>query len=164
MRPADSGYTLIELLIGLAIAAVLTGFLAVFVYQTLAVTNSGNDRLLVTDDLRAAGTWLTQDGQMADLGTSVALNNTLVLSWTDVFSGANVGYQATYAVVGTELRRGFGVRGSAPVTTTIARHIASPSDVRFQLGGGILTATITATAGSTWDSQQIQVVPRSRQP
>ena len=72
MRPADSGYTLVELLIGLAIAAVLTGFLAVFVYQTLAVTNSGNDRLLVTDDLRAAGTWLTQDGQMADLGTSVA--------------------------------------------------------------------------------------------
>ncbi len=44
----------------------------------------------------------------------------------------------------------------------ILMHVATPSDVRFQLGGGVLTVTITATAGTVSEAQQIQVSPRSR--
>ena len=59
-----------------------------------------------------------------------------------------MGYQSTYALSGSELQRGYGVRGAAPVTITVARHVASPNGVSFSIGGGMLTATITATAGS----------------
>ena len=162
MKRGDHGFTLIEVLIGLAIAALLAVFLGSFVYQTMLVTNQGNDRLLVTDDLRTAGTWLTQDAQMADFATSTAVTNSLVLSWTDVYSGANVGYQSKYFVSGTELKRSYGIRGSTPVTITVARHIASPADVSFRLGGGILTATITATAGTAQENREVLVSLRSR--
>lgn len=160
MRRGQDGFTLVEMLISLAIAGLIIGVLGSFIVQTLNLTASGNDRLLVTDDLRTAGAWLTQDGQMADLGSSTAVASTLVLSWTDVYSGANVGYQSTYAVAGSQLMRGFGVRGAAPVTITVARHIASPDGVLFSIGGEQLTATITATAGQTTESRTIQVGSR----
>ena len=158
----QAGFTLLELLIGLAIAGLIAGFLGTFVYETMRVTNSGNDHLLVTDDLRSAAAWLSQDGQMADFATSMAATSSLVLSWTDAYSGANIGYRATYSVAGTELQRSYGVRGGTQVTTTVARHIASAQDVRFALGNGMLTATITSTAGTVSEGQQIQVGLRSR--
>ncbi len=158
----QAGFTLVEVLIALVIAGLIAGFLGTFVYQTILVTNSGNDRLLVSDDLRSAAAWLTQDGQMADFATSSAAASSLVLSWTDAYSGANIGYQAAYAVAGSELRRTYGVRGGVQMTTTVARHIAATQDVRFVLGNGLLTATITSTAGSARESQQIQVATRSR--
>ena len=160
MRRAERGFTLVELLVSLAIAALIVGVLGTFIVQTLNLTTSGNDRLLVTDDLRTAGAWLTQDAQMADLTSSTAVATTLVLSWTDVYSGVNVGYQSTYAVSGSELLRGYGVRGSTPVTITVARHIASPDGVWFSISGGMLTATITATAGATTESRDIRVGSR----
>jgi hypothetical protein len=147
MRREQDGFTLVELL-------------GTFISQTLNLTGSGNDRLLVTDDLRTAGAWLTQDGQMAHLPSSTAVASTLVLSWTDVYSGGNVPYQSTYAVSGTQLVRGFGVRGATPVTITVARHIALPNGVSFSIGGDMLTATITATSGQTTESRRIQVGSR----
>jgi prepilin-type N-terminal cleavage/methylation domain-containing protein len=160
MRREQDGFTLVELLISLAIGALIVGVLGTFISQTLNLTGSGNDRLLVTDDLRTAGAWLTQDGQMAHLPSSTAVASTLVLSWTDVYSGGNVPYQSTYAVSGTQLVRGFGVRGATPVTITVARHIALPNGVSFSIGGDMLTATITATSGQTTESRRIQVGSR----
>lgn len=151
-----------ELLIGLAIAGLIAGFLSTFAMETIRVTNSGNDHLLVSDDLRSTAAWLSRDGQMADFASSSAATSSLVLSWTDAYSGANIGYQAAYAVAGSELLRAYGVRGGTQVTTTVARHIASSQDVRFLLGSGLLTATITSTAGTAQESQQIQVGLRSR--
>jgi prepilin-type N-terminal cleavage/methylation domain-containing protein len=160
LRPGQGGFTLVEILISLAIGGLIVGVLGTFIVQTLRLTTSSNDRLLVTDDLRTAAAWLTQDGQMAHLATSTAVASTLVLSWTDVYSGVNIGYQSTYAVSGSELQRGFGVRGAAPVTITVARHIAAPNGVSFSIGADMLTATITATAGQTTESRTIQVGSR----
>jgi prepilin-type N-terminal cleavage/methylation domain-containing protein len=160
MRRGQDGFTLVELLISLAIGALIVGVLGTFISQTLNLTGAGNDRLLVTDDLRTAGAWLTQDGQMAHLPSSTAVASTLVLSWTDVYSGASVRYQAIYAVSGNQLQRGYGVGGATPVTITIARHIASPNGVSFSIGGDMLTATITATSGQTTESRRIQVSSR----
>jgi prepilin-type N-terminal cleavage/methylation domain-containing protein len=160
MRRGQDGLTFVELLISLAIGGLIVGVLGAFIVQMLNLTTGGNDRLLVTDDLRTAGAWLTQDGQMAHLGSSTAVASTLVLSWTDVYSGANVGYQSTYAVSGTLLQRGFGVRGGTPVTITVARSIATPDGVAFSISGDMLTATITATSGQTTESRSIQVGSR----
>ena len=159
MRRAQDGFTLVELLISLAIGALIVGVLGTFISQTLNLTSGGNDRLLVTDDLRTAGAWLTQDGQMADLAKLTAVASTLVLSWT-VYSPVTVTYQSTYAVSGTQLLRGLAVGVATPVTITIARHIASPDGVSFSKGGDMLTATITATSGQTTESRRIQVGSR----
>jgi prepilin-type N-terminal cleavage/methylation domain-containing protein len=159
MKRREAGFTLVEVLISIAVSGLILGLIGTFITQTLRLTDSDNDLLLVTDDLRTTGGWLTQDGQMADLATSTAVGSSLILSWTDAYSGANLGYQSTYAVSGTQLQRGYGVRGSAPVTVTVARHLAAPG-ASFVISSGMLTATITATSGAATLSQQILVGSR----
>jgi prepilin-type N-terminal cleavage/methylation domain-containing protein len=157
MRRGEHGFTLVEMLISLAIGGLIVGALGTFIVQTLNLTSGGNDRLLVTDDLRTAGGWLTRDGQMADLTSSTAVASTLVLRWTDVYSGASTPYTSTYTVAGSQLIRGLAVSSAAPFTITIARHIAGLS---FSIGGDMLTAVLTATSGQTTESRRIQVGSR----
>ncbi len=164
MKERQDGYTLIELLIALAIAVLLLGMMGLVIYQTWRVTADGNNRLLVTDDLRSAGAWLIQDAQMADLNRSGVATGTLTLRWTDTYSNASTNYQSVYAVSGTELRRSYKVGTAAPVTATVARHIASPGDVQFLLSGGMFTATLTATADTVRETTQVQVTLRSTPP
>jgi len=142
MRDGEKGFTLPELLIAIAIAAMLAGTLGVVTYQTWQATVLSNSRLLVADDLRNAGNWLTRDAQMADPTCSVAGGNTLTLCLTD-------GYTGVYALYGTELRRSLYLTGTPPLSLTVARQIASPSDLRFSLSGNLLTAAITFTVGGT---------------
>lgn len=141
MRDDKRGLTLVEIILALFIAAVLVGALVPTIYQTWQATIEGNARLLMADDLRTLNNWLTRDTQMAYPGCSSGGVGTLNLCLSD-------GYTSTYTVHGSELQRILSQQGASPMTLTVARQVASPADVHFGLGDGLLTATITFTVGS----------------
>jgi prepilin-type N-terminal cleavage/methylation domain-containing protein len=56
------GYTLVEVLVTLAIVSIVAGLVVTIAYQLLRIPSWGNAQLAVDSDLRNAGLWLTRDG------------------------------------------------------------------------------------------------------
>lgn len=56
------GFTLVEVLISIAILSVITGVLVMVVYQFLHIPRSAIDELAVASALRNAAVWLMRDG------------------------------------------------------------------------------------------------------
>lgn len=62
----QQGYTLTELLVAIALLALVTGVLSAALYQFYTVTSWGNAQLAVDADLRNAGLWLMRDGNESE--------------------------------------------------------------------------------------------------
>jgi prepilin-type N-terminal cleavage/methylation domain-containing protein len=81
------GFTLIELIITVAITALITGGIATALYQVYNVNTLNTNHMTATRQVQNAGFWISQDSQMAqivdtadDVGT--AETEILILSWT----------------------------------------------------------------------------------
>jgi len=81
------GFTLIELIIAVAITALITGGIATALFQVFNVNKLNSDHMTATRQVQNAGFWISQDSQMAqivitddDVGT--VENEILILSWT----------------------------------------------------------------------------------
>lgn len=57
----NHGFTLVELLVVLAILALVTGTLVAVLYQVFEIPRWGNTQMTVDSDLRNAGIWLVRD-------------------------------------------------------------------------------------------------------
>ncbi len=126
MMKGQKGFTLVELLITVAITGLIVSLLGTAIYQIITVTEYGNDKMIATHELQNAAHWVSLDGQMASTASG---GNELVLTLPDDSS-------VTYSVVGTELRRTAG--GSQ---MTLARNITSAT---FSVENRIITMTITS--------------------
>ncbi len=127
MMKRERGFTLVELLIAVAITGLIVSFLGTAIYKIITVTEYGNDRMTAIHELQNAAHWVSLDGQSA---SAVSGGNELVLTLPDDSS-------ITYAVVGTELHR---TAGESPMT--LAQNI---SDVSFSVENRIITMTITSS-------------------
>ena len=133
----QSGFTLPELLVTMAITGALATVVGSSVFHIFNVTEYGNDRLQALHELQNAGFWLNNDGQMA---VSAVGDGTLVLTLP---TSATV----TYALSGTNLTR---TSGSSVIT--LAQNISS---VSFTVSGRLVTMDLTsAPAGRPNVSEQ----------
>ena len=143
-QAADSGFTLVELLVTLSISALVTGMLAMILYQVMTVPRWGNSELNVTADLRNAGLWLVRDGNQSwkfEVGAG-ALYGTFTMTQT---AGATA--SVLYFYEDGQLKRSV-QSGADTRTHTIAHRIASVGDVVFTPGPGFVTVDITPTSGT----------------
>ena len=129
----QKGFTLVELVIAVAITGLIVSFLGTASYQIITVTEYGNDKMTAMHELQNIAHWVCLDGQMA---STVSGGNELVLTLTD-------DSLITYAVNGTELRRTVG--GSQ---MTLARNIISAN---FSVENRIITMTIASAPEGRWD-------------
>ena len=154
----ERGFTLLEILVSVAIIALLAVPMIGAIGQTVVRTDENNTRIRALVPLENAGRWLGQDiriAQATDLATSTS-DVTLELTWTDwadssqydeYSSGGAVykRYRATYALSGfanfssIAIQLG-GIGGIAPSR----RHDLSRLGLRAMIAGSI-AAFMTAT-------------------
>jgi type II secretory pathway component PulJ len=153
------GFTLAETLMGIGITAAIGAALVGSLYQMSNVTSRGADHLAIEADLRTSMQWLAKDlrvAQTTDLVdqaapvscAAVAPSPCITLDWTDQYNEAAASHTASYALVGTEVRRTYD-----SVTHTIARNVAA---LEVSLNGSLVTVTLTSATGEWADiSKQI---------
>lgn len=127
MIKSEHGFTLVELLVTIAITGALFSVIGGVIYQLTTTSEYGNDRLDATHELQNAAQWLRTDGQQAVTATG---GSSLVLTLPD----ASV---ITYSLSGTSL-----LRTSGGTTMTLAQNISGAS---FSVQGNLVTLVITAS-------------------
>jgi len=127
MMRSQKGFTLLELLITVAISGLIISSLGSSIYQIITVTQSGNDRMTAIHELQNAGHWVSLDGQMAR--TAIG-GDALVLTLPDNSS-------TTYSVVDNELRR---TAGESQIT--LAQNI---SGISFSVENSVITMSVTSS-------------------
>ncbi|MEA3459161.1 MAG: prepilin-type N-terminal cleavage/methylation domain-containing protein, partial [Chloroflexota bacterium] len=135
----ERGMTLVEILVALAITALITGILVTAIYQIYQVTGWGNNEMRVQHDLQNAATWLNRDVVSA---SSAEVTGSQMVLTIPYFSAGDISTRTityTHPVAGGVL-----TRDSVTSTVTVARHVDS---VAFSATGTV-TSTITITITS----------------
>jgi type II secretory pathway component PulJ len=123
----QSGMTLVDLIIAVAITGIIVVFMGVAVFQIVKVSAYGNDELTALHEMQNAAYWLNNDGQGAKAATG---GSQLVLTLTDNST-------ITYSLTTTNLRR-----NANGQQMTLAKNISS---VTFSVSGKLVTMYITST-------------------
>ena len=159
------GFTLVEILVALAVSGMLMSILATSFYMLAKTPAEQSDQLNAVEDLRFAARWLMRDGQLAQTFASGTSPDYGSFSWVDYTGSDPITRSVTYAYSGTQLLRREYANSNLVSTQVVARNIAAYSDVNFvysapqflqnsatglwSLVGGIVTSTITSTVRQT---------------
>jgi hypothetical protein len=122
----QKGMTMVELVVAIATTGIIVAFLGTAIYQILAVSGYGNDRLTAAHELQNAAYWFNIDGQGAKAATG---GSGLALTMSDNSS-------IVFTLVGTELRR-----SRSGYEMVLARDITSAS---FSIDNRVIMMSLTA--------------------
>ncbi len=125
--------SLVELLITTAVTGIIISVLGTAIYQTITVSEFGNDKITAMHELQNTAHWVGMDVQKALTATG---GSELVMTLPDSSS-------ITYSLAGTELRRTAG--GSQ---MTLARNISS---ISFSIESRIVTMEIASVPAGRQD-------------
>jgi len=141
----DSGLTAVELLVALAITALLASLTGTALHSFLATTGKEGEQLAVLSDQWSSSRWLSRDAQMAPAAGVEISPGTLTLRWNDPTTSGL--HQSMYHQSGGNLLRTHSYE-SLTSTISVARSLA-PSGFSASLNGKLLTVVITSLRGST---------------
>ncbi len=119
----QKGFTLIEVLVAVAILGLVVSVISISIIQIITGTERNNAKIIALADIEHAAAWLNQDllmaqtilvsdgqnedplvyGQPVDLVTG----DTLILNWTDYYGGDATVHQSQYYVLDTRLMRDY---------------------------------------------------------
>jgi prepilin-type N-terminal cleavage/methylation domain-containing protein len=132
----QSGMTMVELIIAIAITGVIVVFLGVSIYQIVTISEYGNNRLTALHEIQNAAYWLNTDGQGA---MSAVGGSQLMLTLSDNST-------VIYSLSGTDL-----IRSVDGTPLTVARNITGAS---FSVNDRIITINLTSSPLSRDDVSQ----------
>ena len=138
------GLTLIEVIIVLALIALIMPPTVMAMYQFLWIAPQNSDALTLDHDLRMAAQWISRDGRQAQTFTPGSKPDYEPFRWEDYPSPPVTSYTVRYYHEGSSLMRELTVNGSSS-TISIARNIQSYEDISFQLVGSVVTVTLRVT-------------------
>jgi hypothetical protein len=156
----ESGVTLVELLMSIAISGLIIGPLSAGLIIGLRTSGETATRLAGSSDAQFLSITLPSDIESAgnaagDIVWSPTANvecsgvtNVLRLRWTATDSGSAVIYQAAYSITGNatagwKLNRSYCVGAGAPTTRTLLRNLASATAVTIAVVDPKISMTIT---------------------
>lgn len=155
----QKGYGLIEMVVGLALAGILTTGVTTFAVQTITEGARTNNRMQAMMQVENAGYWVSRDVQMAGnltLGQDAGLP--LQLVWKDIDQNE---FQVTFTLTEGQLKRSLTKNGEEPVQTLIAQSInPAPSLTNLSYTGGLLTFNVTSTFRNSDVSRSYQIKKR----
>lgn len=160
------GFTLIEVLVGVAITGMLLGAVAMAVPLMNSSVKRGNNHTYVATQLQNAAHWVQVDAKMAQEVTPDGGGSgfPLTMTWVD---WDNTDYEVVYDVSGGNFSRAYTVTlvDEAPVTTarSLAQSIASGT---CSYADGVLTVALQSEEGSGREKasqvRTIEVKPRTQ--
>lgn len=141
----QKGFTLIEILVAMAVGGMLLTGIVSSIFQIVTGTKQINEESVAIADIENATHWLTRDivmGQGTTLVDDAPLPvSQMTITWTDYTSWAqqepSASHSVTYTYSGTELQRDYD-----NVVTTVGRHL---TNVEFSLNGKLVTVTLTSS-------------------
>jgi len=153
----QKGFTLTELLVALAITAVMSSAIAMSVSQLFSVSIGDTNRMNAVKQVENALHYINRDAQQSSIDRSQIpiITNTsltsvpLVLKWTNYVD--NKDYEVSYSVTGNDLIRTQTVNNRPPTTavitnTRVASDISSDSTYSFN-GEVILINLVSSVEG-----------------
>lgn len=157
---SQTGTALYEILIALAITAMLGAGLTMFVAQAFQQSIRSRTVMHEVQQVENAGWWVSRDVQMAKtISTGPAAGFPLRLAWTDYDDNS---FNVTFTLDDGHLYRSLVENGGAPVQTFVAQSISlSPSLTYCSYNNGLLTFGITAASGSDTLSRTYQIKKRT---
>jgi prepilin-type N-terminal cleavage/methylation domain-containing protein len=154
----QQGFTLLELMLAMAISGIITGVITMTIFQVVTGTARTNNHMVAVRQAQNAGFFVSRDVQMAQIVVTDPDPDgfPLALTWTDWSGTVN---NVTYTLDGTELIRNHNGQQS-PVAQFIGSVEVSPRPYT----GGKLIFMVTATVGSGSQAQSetrtYEIVPR----
>jgi len=173
INKSQKGFTLIELIMVIAITALIIGGITVSIFQLYKVHASTSSRMLAVRQVQNAGHWISRDVQMAQSMVTDESEDTgfpLTLTWTEweevdghLVEGDE--HQVVYTLVeeDSELKRSYWVNDNDPDVTLVAEYIDQAETSCSLTGGGTFTLpdkddAFTITGGAVAD-QPMAVLP-----
>lgn len=172
LSKSQKGFTLVELLVAIAITSVVISTISITLSQIFSVSIADKNRMDAVKQVENALHYINRDSQSASAqlitpnDESIALFTTdLDLQWTD-YTGTNAELNiVTYHLnANGDLQRIHTVGISPPVTTTVARYLDINAS-HYTFNGQILTVNLTATVSGykpATELRTLQVEPRIR--
>ena len=159
----EKGFTLIEVIVALALSCLVGGSITMSIFQVLDVNARSTTHMTVLDDVERAVHLITLDAQMAQLMSIVPPSGfPLTLTWVEWDGTSN---NVTYSIQEGKLLRNYSRNGGTLVSTVVAHHIDSePQMTNVQYSGGTLVFRITTTVGGFRpgsESRSFKVFPRA---
>lgn len=136
----EKGATLIELISGLAVTALIMCGVLGLIYQEWSGTATAKTQVTAAHEIGAAARLLSQDGAMAEstnLTEGAQPLDYLTLTWVERREFADFPHYCSYWLEGTRLCRDYD-----GTVTTVAQHI---SKVEFSQSGRLLAVSIYCT-------------------
>ncbi len=185
MRPdatgSQRGFTLVELVVVVAITSIIASAVATTVFQLLTVSARSSAHMTAVKQVENAVHWLRRDVSMAQTA-QVEVNGgypegpegtgfPLRLTWIEW--DTNRTCEVTYYLEESSERWSLNRRvvqseggQTSDVTTTVAWHIVGePASTRVELGSNTIAVTLTAAVGDgpqpATETRVITIVPRS---
>ena len=164
----QGGFTLIELIIAIAIAGLITAGITFAIMQLLTINTRASNHMVAVRQVQQAGKEVSKDALQAQtLNATGTRGFPLVLTWTEW--GTNNTHAVNYTLENApsglkELQRRESIDGGNPTVTTVAEYIASNQTSCAPLGvlqaGSALNFTVTATLGTESETRIYEIEPR----
>ena len=176
----QKGFTLIELIVSLAIIVVIIGSITVAVFQVFSVNEKSKNHMTADKQVENTGHWVSQDAQMAQTVSTVddgetAETEVLTLFWVgwereDGGDQLIDTYEVDYTYDANQIRRnekvttevydsnGHFIETLENLTSTlIAEYITALSVSQVD---GKVVLTVTASVGEAAEDRTYEIIPR----
>ena len=155
----ERGMTLTELLVVLAITAMITGILVTVIYQIFNITDWGNDELVVQHDLQNAATWLNRDVLSA---SSAEISDSQMMTLTVPYSITGTSILTRTITYTYSEAEGTLTRYSGASSLIIARHVDSNpfSPTGVIMGPDVITVSLSSGEGDVAGNSTLTLAMR----
>lgn len=159
---------MIELLIAIAITAVIGSAITMTIFQLLSVSIGDTNRMQAVKQVENALHYINRDAQSASSMAADGSDFPLVLTWNEWDESANnlegPQHTVTYSLSGTRLERTEQIDSAPSTTLVVANHIAASSNCSVSADEPpVLTINLTSSIvgfKSASESRTLQVQSR----
>ncbi len=130
------GFTLVELIIAIAITGIITGGITMTIFQIFSGNTRTSNHMTAVRQVQNAGYWVSHDAQMAQSVVITGVSGfPLTLTWVDWESGDV--YQVVYTLEDNKLQRSHSVNYGQPTETIVAEFIdLDPTKTKCEFAAG----------------------------